>query len=442
MAALNLTQRWLPVALLLAFGLWAGRRYGRRNRWFAVGLILMVTGLAYFYGAKKGLFGAWPPQALIADASKVWPFPAPPSGEHVKDFLDVAAAIATIAGLIISLIPFFKPESKVPVLDRARRDMLNLVRVRWITGLLNQTLNEEVQLTPRFIAVPDALQQSDDALPRLNRGNAKEFPAGTSIANIFEGCAERLLILGAPGAGKTTLLLKLTRELLDLAEKDGAARIPVLFPLSSWGANQLPLAEWLVEELVGPRYRVPQKLAENWIADNEILPLLDGLDTVQAECRAACVEAINQFGRQKGLFSLAVSCRESDYEATAAKMELQGAVLVQPLRRKDVSAYWERLGEPAESVRQLLVGDPELWSLLDTPLMVDVVTRAYENQSAGNLKAHGSIKERRRHIFKTYVARMFECLYIASAAAPVNVTRVRRLCAGFPGWLISSFVTI
>src|SRR4051794_16357928 len=125
---------------------------------------------------------------------------------------------------------------------------------------------------------------------------------------IFDELGQALLILGAPGAGKTTLLLELARDLLDRAERDPAHLIPVVFHLSSWAVRRRPLADWLVDELA-ERYYVPRKQAQAWINAEQVLPLLDGLDEVAPDHRAACVEAINTFRHQHGLVPLAVCSR-------------------------------------------------------------------------------------------------------------------------------------
>src|SRR3954471_24377863 len=98
-----------------------------------------------------------------------------------------------------------------------------------------------------------------------------------------------MLILGAPGAGKTTLLMELTRDLLDRAGIDTSHPIPAVFHLSSWAVERRPLADWLTDEL-NKRYYVPKKLARTWIDADRVLPLLDGLDEVASEQRAACIE--------------------------------------------------------------------------------------------------------------------------------------------------------
>ena len=82
---------------------------------------------------------------------------------------------------------------------------------------------------------------------------------GTTITEIYDHSGGELLILGEAGSGKTTLLLELARNLLDRAERDETAPIPVILPLSSWTEKQLPLEEWFIEEL-NAKYQVPRLL--------------------------------------------------------------------------------------------------------------------------------------------------------------------------------------
>src|SRR5690348_16224042 len=125
---------------------------------------------------------------------------------------------------------------------------------------------------------------------------------------------QSLLILGMPGSGKTTLLLELARDLLDRAAHDPTHPIPVVFPLSTWAQSRKPSDEWLVDEL-NLRYDLPRKLAQEWVAADQVLPLLDGLDEVKSEHRAACVGAINEFRQSHGLLPLVITSRTADYEA-------------------------------------------------------------------------------------------------------------------------------
>ena len=216
-----------------------------------------------------------------------------------------------------------------------------------------------------------------------------------------------LLILGAPGSGKTTLLLELARDLLTRAEQDKEQPIPVVFPLSTWAEQRLPLSEWLVDEL-SKRYDVPRKIGQAWVETAQVLPLLDGLDEVKAEYRSACIEMVDSFRQDHGLLPLVVCSREKDYKDIGTQLRLQGAIVVQPLTREQAEFYLQRGGDDLASVRQTLRDDPAFWELLDTPLMLNIVTLAYAGQPVTELQTYGSLDERRRHIFSVYVSQMFK----------------------------------
>src|SRR5262249_36066308 len=149
--------------------------------------------------------------------------------------------------------------------------------------------------------------------------------------------------------------------------------IPVVFPLSSWAQQRRPLADWLVDAL-SEQYDVPRKLGQAWIAADAILPLLDGLDEVKPEGRAGCVEAINTFRADHGLLPLVVCCRVADYEVLGTRLRLPGALVVLPLTSAQVESYLTQVGQPVAAVCAALQEDPTLWKLLDTPLMLTIVT--------------------------------------------------------------------
>ncbi|HNP88549.1 MAG TPA: NACHT domain-containing protein, partial [Kouleothrix sp.] len=208
-----------------------------------------------------------------------------------------------------------------PQQQRDRRTMLAKVRAIWIDGLLDQSLAQALRVELGLTTQPGAV---DLALPKLVQElnqPARELPAGTPISAVFGQVGGALLILGAPGAGKTTLLLELARDLLARAEADDAHPIPVVFNLSTWAANPTTLAAWLVDEL-SQRYDVPRKTAQQWIAADAVLPLLDGLDEVAAAQRNDCVVAINQYHNEQGFVPLAVCSRAGEYSELDYKLRL------------------------------------------------------------------------------------------------------------------------
>ncbi len=291
---------------------------------------------------------------------------------------------------------------------RNRQVMVDKVRQYWITGVLQQSLYKEVMITMGLAERPTAVDRPLDVLVQRPDGSDRPLPPEIKIGEVFDELRGSLLILGAPGSGKTTLLLELTRDLLDQAEQDSSFPIPVVLPLSTWGERRLPLAGWLIDELT-KRYDVPQKVAQAWIEHDGVLPLLDGLDEVKEEHRAACVETINGFRMEHGfLLPLAVCCRVADYDTIGKRLRLQGAILVQPLMRQQVESYLDQLGECGIGVRNALQEDSTLWELAEAPLLLNVMTLAYSKETDVLLFAGKTPEARRDHLFTAYVNRMFQ----------------------------------
>jgi hypothetical protein len=290
--------------------------------------------------------------------------------------------------------------------SRNRRAMIEKVWAIWITGVLQPSLPHDILVGLGLTERPAMVTRDLDLFVQPDLADRVQAP-GTPLIETFDRLDGALLILGAPGAGKTTLLLTLARDLLQRAAQDPGRPIPVLFPLSSWVPQRRPLAVWLVDELQ-QRYNVPRQTGQAWVDDEQVSPLLDGLDEVQAEHRAACADAINTFRQDHGLLPLAVCSRITEYDALGAQLRLQGAIVVQPLTHTQVESYLMQIGEPLAAVRQVLQEDPLLWELLDTPLMLTIVTLAYAGLPAEALRTRGTLIERRQSLFATYVTRMFQ----------------------------------
>lgn len=272
--------------------------------------------------------------------------------------------------------------------------MLTKVRAIWIDGFLNRSLTEELRIELKLVDRPDLLNLPLNAIVQELEQQPRALPLGTPIIKVFHQVGGELLILGAPGAGKTTLLLELLRDLLQRAESDEAHPLPIIFPLSTWATERKPLKEWLVEQL-NVIYDVPRKVGQGWMAENEVLPLLDGLDEVAAEHRDACIEAINKYQQDVGgLGPTVVVSRIADYEGLKGRLRLKGAVLVEPLTRPQVEHYLALVGEPVRAVRELVETDTDVSDLLDSPLMLNVISLAFRNTSPITIQSAGTAKER------------------------------------------------
>ena len=291
---------------------------------------------------------------------------------------------------------------------RNRRAMLARVKNIWIDGLLEQSLDKELRIVLNLTERHDVVELPLNALVQELKHSPRLLTAGTPIIEVFDQMGGALLILGAPGAGKTTLLLELTRDLIARAEQDEGYAIPVVFNLSSWVDKRRPLQEWLVEEL-NTKYDVPRKLAQAWIEAATVLPLLDGLDEVPVQHRTICVEAINRYRQEEqGLMPLAVCSRVADYLSMTAQLRLRGAVLVEPLTQQQINSYLERVGDKLVGVQAAVRADADLGEMLNTPLMLSIVTVAYAGKSAADIQAVQTPDRQRQHLFDAYILAMFQ----------------------------------
>jgi hypothetical protein len=181
------------------------------------------------------------------------------------------------------------------------------------------------------------------------------------------------------------------------------------------------------------RYDIPRQIAQEWVTTDQILPLLDGLDEVSLEHRVGCVESINLYRdrRVRMLSSLVVTSRVADYDPLKARLRLRGAVLLQPLSPEQIDAYLASAGRQLAGVRTALEADATLQEMAASPLLLSIMTLAYQGASDADLPTSGSTDERRTQLFDTYADQMFK-----RRAAAIGYTRAQTL--QWLGWLASA----
>jgi hypothetical protein len=313
--------------------------------------------------------------------------------------------------------------------DRNRMAMIEKVRTIWITGFLEKSLFSKGRIILGLSERPDAVTRPMDLLVKRPDEGERPLQTGTQLVDVFDSMDRALLILGEPGSGKTTLLLELARDLLERVTQDPTHPIPVVVPLSTWAKTRKPVVQWLQDEL-NLRYDVPRKIAKEWVESDQILPLLDGLDEVKAEHLAACVEAINKFRQSHGFLPVAITSRTADYQALAEPLRVHGAILVRPLTREQVNTYLAGLGTAGQLVRDAIHEDQSLWELLDSPLLLNIVTASYAGRTASPALNHGTSVHRRDQLFGLYVDRMLRSHAIDPRYPPEQTVRWLELLAG------------
>lgn len=314
---------------------------------------------------------------------------------------------------IITNIYEAPPPALPPAEARERRDLsilLNKVKIFWIEGVLEKSVHNmaliDLGKETQVEAVAHAWEQVLD-LPDHSR---QTLSPDKKISHIFNEMNRGLLILGEPGSGKTVTLLQLAQDLIAQVEADEtfSQPVPVIFNLSSWIDKGQPLIDWMVTELTA-KYQIPKRIGKLWLENNRLLPLLDGLDEVKVENQAACVEAINQFEEEFGLASLVVCSRIQEYTSLPVRLKLNGAIRLQPLTLEQIYDYLSEAGSKLDTLQQALQKDDSLQELAKSPLTLGIMILAYQDITVEflNDQSLDTVDAHRKHLFDTYIERMF-----------------------------------
>ena len=243
--------------------------------------------------------------------------------------------------------------------------------------LANEVAARERALSNRFLADTAKAELADVDFSRFQydgqlvswRGDGGAHDSSLTALRDFYAQLEhgRLVILGAAGAGKTVLLSHLLLDLaaaLPLADPGPAVRVrvPVHLSLTSFDcgsdaeqASGEVLAErldaWIAQHLQEV-FQLGEALALTLVAQGWILPLLDGLDEMDAAdqppLRAAALARALNHPVGTGLRPVVLACRRQRYiELAAADSDpgspqvLQDATTVElePLSAGKVAAY-------------------------------------------------------------------------------------------------------
>jgi hypothetical protein len=304
---------------------------------------------------------------------------------------------------------YYPPLAQAP--DQEQAIQLNILRQRvmeyWVDGVLEHSVYNEVLISLGKREVSNAIdapwKYTVEVSQAMNSGSLDD----RDVRAIYD-TSGLLLILGEPGSGKTTTLLDLARILLERAEDDIRERVPIVVNLSSWKKKQ-PLVEWISIEL-SEKYRVPRKIGRFWLQRGYLLPLLDGLDEVEMAIQPDCVATINAFIEEFEPSGLVVCCRLNEYRWLPKRLKLNGAIYIEPLSSEEVGKYLDAAGSELAAFREAIDTDSVLQELAQTPLMLSIMSLAFQEVGREALAAQkGDLPEqRRKKIFRLYVDQMFQ----------------------------------
>ncbi|MFG6105412.1 NACHT domain-containing protein [Leptothoe sp. EHU-05/26/07-4] len=297
--------------------------------------------------------------------------------------------------------PFQRAQPSIDQLERTRQKLLNIVK-KEVNLRLTNSLHNLVKLdlymedqrqrvgNPKFELVPeDPPKDPEPSFQAVNRvlhqkGNKPplDLKLTQKIISVFErqDIAGKLLILGDPGSGKTTELLQLAKDLVTRVEEDDQHPVPVILELSSW--NGEPVDKWVVSQLK-KFYTVSESITQQWLAGNQILMMLDGLDELGLTKQRQCIEQINQFLETTRASELVVCCRREEYEVGQIDLDgLNGAVYLEALKEDQIRQYFEELNRL--SLWGNIRGNAALLELAQNPLFLFMLVVAYQGNPIRN----------------------------------------------------------
>ncbi|MGK5553377.1 helix-turn-helix domain-containing protein [Actinomadura kijaniata] len=330
----------------------------------------------------------------------------PPSGIHEPDprrgrLRRAVRAVLAVAAMLL-------PGRRGNAGDMRRRRML--LKVRRQMELILQDAETPRYVTPRFVLLREQPASGGRRRSRsIRRAEPVSVPTGeTDIRRLYEQADEELVLLGLPGMGKTVQLARLTHALVTetLAEMEhpgsSAARpIPVYLNLASYRGQSLE--DWIAAE-VGRFYNgVSEWLVRSWLAQDLLLPVFDGLDQVPGAHRAECARRLRHL--RESCAGIVVGCR---YDELPLARTIDAVLYVQVAAptREQVQDYLLADTEALADVHAALRADPDLWPLLQSPLMLNVIHGAYEGRAATALHEPGhSNHDRQGLILDAYLRR-------------------------------------
>ncbi|MEV4256960.1 NACHT domain-containing protein, partial [Spirillospora sp. NPDC049652] len=192
----------------------------------------------------------------------------------------------------------------------ARADVLRgVLRTRYLRELEQAGADAQSAIAVRW-GVPDGVEQAAGAGDFLREG------AFAQAADLWASVeSRRLVVLGGAGAGKSVFATALAAQLLEPDDPD--VPVPVVVPLAGWSPARERLLAWAARRMAAAHPELGRSVADarlvasGLLRARRVLLLLDGLDEVPAEARAAALEELNRRGSAR--LPLVLTSRPEEY---------------------------------------------------------------------------------------------------------------------------------
>jgi len=283
-----------------------------------------------------------------------------------------------------------------------RKKLLDEVKQEVKAGR-SQSLHKSVLLNLHGEKRQQQFRRGWDIELKIGSRPSFQVPPNVGITQLFDRMGGKLVILGSVGAGKTTTLLELAGKLVNRAENDVNLPCPVLLNLASRKDDSVAIADWLVEQ-IHLKYNIPVNISQQWAAQQQLLPLLDGLDRVETERQESFIQAINQFLEGEYRPKQLVVCSSfEDYKNCQTRFRLKAAILLKPLTETHIREYL--IAARSRELWYSIEREPELLKLAKTPLLLTMLTLAYEEILIESWKRLPSAEAQRQYLLNAYIRR-------------------------------------
>ncbi|BAZ22628.1 hypothetical protein NIES4073_35150 [Kalymmatonema gypsitolerans NIES-4073] len=299
-----------------------------------------------------------------------------------------------------------QPETPSNISQKQSNQEILLERVKKeVENRLKDSLLKKVLIPLEKVLEPGRVKRYRDREVKIGIQENKPIPDRTEIITVFDDNEGKLLILGKPGAGKTTTQLVLAKALIERAERQLNHPIPILLNLSSWkDADQL-IIDWLTAEVYS-KYRIPTAVSKKWLENQQLLPLLDGLDEVKPQLQKDCIKAINKFSHHYTPKHLVVCCRSDEYDNLSTKLHLEIAICLEPLTNDQIRDYLNKLKDT--EIQQKIDTDSILLDLVRTPFILNITILAFGEISTEVWQELSTTDTRINYLLDCFVRRMFK----------------------------------
>ncbi len=276
------------------------------------------------------------------------------------------------------LTDFLKPVTANPSAPtdttEPRKRLLRILKSEYARRLQDSQINQTMPIALQFQDRRDLVGRSRPLF-------------GTTLGSVLESIADiynqieidgKLLVVGQPGSGKTTELLKFATLMTEKAASLPDAPIPVLLELSAWQDDGTSLESWVARRLK-QLYNIDHTIALEWLRNERLLLLFDGLNEVGFWPQARCIESLNQFLQTSAYPHCVVCCRLEEYEQGHKQLtELNGAIYLQPLSDAQIQAYLDNSSHCLKW--EALAAEPRLRDLVRSPLMLMMLVAVYQGR--------------------------------------------------------------